>query len=438
MSIEKNFSRRTFGRMTAGLGVAVTGGPALNVLGANEKIAVGLIGCSGRGNKDMRTFMRNGANFRAVCDVDRQRLEQFKERAGGEDVSAYTDFRRLLEQKDLDAVLIATPDHWHALPFVTACQAGLDVYCEKPLGVAIWEGQQMVKAARKYQRVTQCGTQQHSGPHYRQAIKLIHDGHIGKITKAICWSWSNGAWMGKANPPEPPAHFDWDFWLGPIPKRPYFPERSHGGFRFFWDTAGGVLTDWGTHHFDIIQWALQQDYPLSVSSEGGQFIQDSCAETPDTQEAIYQYKDCLVQFSLRSGNAHDPSHPHKVPETWSGYGIEFYGQDGTLFINRNRYEIWPEAGRDRVKHVEYMNPVKEVEMDNNHVNEFLTNIKTRDRCVCDVEVCHRATSTCHLGNIAFRSGERIVWDGETERITNHPELNSWLRRPYREPWELEV
>jgi len=438
---KRNLTRRTFGRMTAGIGAGLSVGPALNVMGANEKIALGLIGCSGRGMKVMRTFQRNGAEFRAVCDVDRKRLEEGRARAEN-NADTYKDYRNLLERKDIEAVLIATPPHWHALPFVDACKAGLDIYCEKPLGVTIWEGQQMCKAARKYERVTQCGTQQHSGPHYREAVRLIHEGHIGKINKVLCWNWANTneVGMGKAEPTEPPDHLDWDFWLGPVPKRPYFPQRCHGGFRNFWDTDGGVLTDWGTHHLDIIHWALKQDYPRSVCSEGGKFVVDDCRETPDTQDVVYQYDNCLVQFSLRSGNAHDPCHPHKVPDTWSGYGIEFYGKKGTLFINRNRYEIWPEAGEfgEGVEHYEYMNTEKEREMDDNHVGEFLENIKTRRRCICDVEVCHRASSACHLGNIALRSGERIVWDGERERITNHRKLNSWLKRPYRRPWKLKV
>ena len=436
-----DLTRRDFGKTLTTIG-ALTLAPAINVLGANEKISIGWIGCSGRGHEDARNFLRNGAVFKAVCDVDQNRLDRGRERVGGESVAAYKDYRKVLEHKDIDAVMIATPPHWHALPFVDACKAGLDIYCEKPLGVTIWEGQQMIKAARKYNRVVQCGTQQHSGPHYREAIDLLHKGHIGKITKVLCWGWYNQdtQGIGKATPSAPPPELDWDFWCGPIPLRPYFPQRVHGGFRRFWDTDGGWLSDWGTHHFDIIQWALQQNYPLSISSEGGKFVLDDCSETPDTQETVYQYKDCVVQWSLRSGNSHDPQHPNKFPGTWSNYGIEFYGKNGTLFIDRNRYEIWPEEGDfgKGVEHAERLNPNKEDPMDDNHVQDFFANIKSRGRCVCDVEVCHRASSTCQLGNIAYRTGERLVWDGEKEQITNHLELNSWLKREYRAPWKLEV
>ena len=440
METRKPITRRSFGKLALASGAAYAAGPALNVLGANEKILMGTVGCSGRGFEDMRNFMRNGAQFIAVCDVDQERLARGQELAGGEHVATYKDFRNLIERNDIDAVLVATPDHWHALPFITACQAGKDVYVEKPLSVTIYEGQKMIEAARKYKRVSQCGTQQHSGPHYREAVQLLHEGHIGRITKVMCWNWGNGGGMGKAAYQDPPKQLDWDFWLGPTPEGPYFPQRCHGGFRFFWNTSGGTLTDWGTHHFDIIQWALQENWPQSISAEGGKLALDDCRESPDTMDVIYRYKNSVVQFSLRSGSAHDPGHPYKVPGTWRGYGIEFYGSKGTLFIDRNRYEIWPEEGDfgKGVAQVEKMNSNREVDMDDNHVNDFMKNIKTRGRCVCDVEVCHRATGACHLGNIAYRSGERIVWDGEKERIDNHKNLNSWLKRKYRKPWKLVV
>jgi len=399
-----------------------------------------MIGCSGRGVDISRYFLQNGAVFKAVCDVDRNRLERGREIVGGESVDVYKDYRKLLERKDLDAVLIATPPHWHPIPFVDACKAGLDIYCEKPLGVTIWEGQQMVKAARKYHRVTQCGTQTHSAQNFREGVELLHQGYIGKIVKVVSGSLRNNkpAGMGPAAISDPPEELDWDFWLGPLPKMPYFRQRCHGGFRWFWETDGGWMTDWGVHQLDIIQWGIQQDYPLSVSSEGGKFFFTDCSETPDTLETVFQYKDCLVQFTVRSCNARDPEHKPDIADTWYGYGIEFFGTKGTLFIDRDRLLVWPEEGAygEGVEKIE--RTVDYIQMNVNHVKEFLDNIKTRQRCVCDVEVCHRASSACHLGNIAYRTGERIEWDGAAERITNRPELNSWLQRPYRKPWKLEV
>ncbi len=435
--MQSNFiNRRTFGRLSAALGLTAA---STRVLGANETISLGLIGCSNRAQGLVRTFLKCGAEFRAACDVDQKRLERGRHLCGIDEDACYKDYRKLLERKDLDAVLIATPPHWHPLPFVDACKAGLDIYCEKPLGVTIYEGQQMVKAARQYDRITQCGTQSHSAPYYHEAIQRLHEGEIGRIFKAKSWSLRNNdpAGMGPAKITDPPPELDWDFWLGPLPERDYFPQRCHGGFRWFWDTDGGWMTDWGVHQFDIIQWGIQQYAPLAVSAEGGKFFFTDCSETPDSFDAVFRFKDCLVQFTVRSWNAHSPSHEPKQP-TWDGYGIEFYGEKGTMFIDRDRYIIWPEKGKfgEGVEAAEVSGDY--TTMGTNHVTEFLDNIKTRNRCACDVEVCHFASSTCHLGNIAFRSGERIVWDQENERITNHPELNSWLKRPYREPWTLEV
>lgn len=434
-----HLSRRSFNRIATGTSLLLTSAPAMNVLGANETLRLGLIGCSGRSRDLVRTFQHCGAEFIAVCDVDQKRLEQGKEQAGGESVTTYKDYRKLLEHKGLDAVVIATPPHWHALPFVDACKVGLDVYCEKPLGVTVWEGRQMVNAARKYNRVTQCGTQSHSAANFREGIRLLHEGAIGKIQKAKSWSLRNNdpKGVGMANVAEPPENLDWDFWLGPLPDKPYFKQRCHGGFRWFWDTDGGWMTDWGVHQLDIILWGIQQNYPLAVSAEGGKFFFTDCTETPDTLDTIFRFKDCIVQFTVRSGNAHDPQHEPKMA-TWSGYGIEFYGTKGTLFLDRDRLLVWPEQGvyGEGVAPVDMTADYRE--MTPRHIEDFMTKLKTRERCVCDVEVSHYASNVCHLGSIAYRTGERIVWDGENEKITNHPELNSWLRRPYRAPWKLEV
>lgn len=435
---DRSISRRRFHQLATGTSLALASAPAMNVLGANEKVNLGLIGCSGRGRGLVRTFQECGGTFLAVCDVDRNRLEQGKELAG-DDATTYKDYRDLLEHKGLDAVVVATPPHWHALPFVDACKAGLDVYCEKPLSMTIWEGQQMVKAARKYNRVTQCGTQTHSAVNFQEGIQLIHEGYIGKIQKAKSWSLRNSdpKGVGPAVITEPPEELDWDFWLGPLPELPYFPQRCHGGFRWFWDTEEGWMTDWGVHQLDIIQWGIQQEYPLAASAEGGKYFFTDCTETPDTLETVFRFKDCIVEFSLRSGNAHNPQHEPKM-DTWSGYGIEFYGSKGTLFLDRDRLIVWPEKEPFGAGTKSIDKTVDHAGMNVRHINNFLENLKTRGRCVCDVEVCHRISSTCHLGSIALRTGERIVWDGENERITNHPELNSWLRREYRKPWKLEV
>lgn len=431
-------TRRWFHK-TASASILAASAPAVNVLGANEQPKVGLIGCSGRSQSLVREFRKLGIPFLAVCDVDEKRLARGKDLAGGEDVKAYKDYRKLLEHKGLDAVIIATPPHWHALPFVDACKAGLDIYCEKPLAVSVWEGQQMVKAARKYNRVVQCGTQSHSAENFIEGVRLIQEGYIGQVQKAASWSLRNNnpKGMGPAKISEPPKHLDWDLWLGPLPKMPYFPQRCHGGFRWFWATDGGWMTDWGVHQLDIILWALQETDPQAVSAEGGKFFFTDCSETPDTLDTVFKFKDKLVHFTVRSGNAFNPGHEPKM-NTWAGYGIEFYGSKGTLFLDRDRLIVWPEDD-PYGKGTKAINQTADYRvMTKRHIQDFLEKIKTRERCVCDVEVCHKASNICHIGSIAYRTGERLTWDGETETITNKPALNSWLRRPYREPWKLEV
>jgi predicted dehydrogenase len=436
MNKHTSISRRNFVQTASTAAVTMTALSAKRVVGANETIHVALIGCGGRGTHDMAVFKRNGANVLAVCDADTSHMERARETAGGEPVKMVKDFRDVLAMSDVDAVIIGTPDHWHALPFVEACKAGKDVYCEKPLCVFIYEGQMMVQAARKYNRVTQCGTQQHSGEHYKEAVQLIQEGHIGDVTKVYCWNAYNGNGMGEANITEPPKELDWDLWLGPTPKTPYFLQRSHGSFRSFWDYSGGVMTDWGTHHLDIVQWALDQKAPNSIICEGGRYGNADCGETPDTQDAILKYDGCNVHYSLRTNSAFYS----EDPKLYRGYGILFYGKKATLFIDRDRYEIYPERGDfgEGVESVVRRLERGEANLDDSHVQDFLSKIKTRERCNADVEICHRSTSAPHLANIALRSGERVVWDSENERITNHLELNSWLKREYRQPWELTL
>ncbi len=429
MSNSYSLNRRTFNKAAVTLGFAAS--PSLRALGANERIGIGLIGCGGRGIDVMRRFMQNNAEIRAVCDVDKEHLARARDTADGNPKS-FHDFRKLLEQKDIDAVLIGTPDHWHALVFIEACKAGKDVYCEKPLSTTIYEGRMMVNAARQYKRVSQGGTQQHSGAHYKEAIQLIHDGYIGPISKVVCWNTSNSGGRRRAEQPtDPPPELDWELWLGPAPKVPYVEDRCHGSFRYYWDYSGGRATDFGVHHMDIVHWALDQDAPRSVVCEGGKFVHPNDGrDVPDTQDILYTYNDCLVQHTLRQGNAH-PGHGH--------FDIQFLGREGTILVNRGRYEIYPEEGKKNgVERKTYKNPAPQRDMTRLHVAEFLEKIKTRERCVCDVEVCHRATTAPILGNIAYRTGERLVWDGENEEITNHPALNSWLHREYREPWRLEI
>jgi predicted dehydrogenase len=425
----RNLSRREFAKDTAaaaiGAGVMLSAGPFVgDVRGANEKLILGLIGCGGRGRKVMGHFLETGeAEAAAVCDVYAPHLEKARAMTDGK-AEAFHDFRDLLKRKDLDAVIVGTPDHWHALPTILACQAGLDVYVEKPLALTVEEGRRMVEAARAYDRIVQVGTQQRSSTHFQQAVRLVSSGHLGKVSYVKTWNVSNRHPEGIGNPPDsdPPEGLDWELWQGPAPRHPYNPNRCIYNFRWFWDYAGGKLTDWGTHLIDIVHWAMGEDAPLAVSAAGGKFYLEDNRETPDTLEVTYQYPGFILTYTNRECNGHKPD--------GHGYGILFHGTDGTLFVDRGGFEVWPEDGR--------CEPVKSEGSEQNvaHVKHFIQCVKTRERPISDVETGHRSTSAPHLGNIAYHTGRRIQWDAKEEQIIGDSAAQRMLSRRYHRPWEL--
>jgi predicted dehydrogenase len=394
--------------------------------GANEKVVVGLIGCGGMGMSDVRDFLRTRqVILAAACDVDKERLQNAVRETGGT-AAAYDDYRKLLERKDLDAVIIATPDHWHAIPMIHACQVGLDIYVEKPLAHNVAEGRAMVAAARRYGRVVQVGTQQRSGSHFQRAVEIVRSGALGPVSLARAWNVSQEAPDGMGNPPDsdPPPNLDYDFWLGPAPKRPYNPNRSHHSFRWFWEYAGGMMTDWGVHLLDIILWGMNVDYPLALAASGGKYVLRDNRDTPDTMEVIYDCAGFTMVYSLRKacGRGMDDH----------GYGIQFHGTNGTLFIDRGGFEVFPEGDR--------MQAIKGDGSDQHypHVLNFLECLKTRRLPASDIEIAHRSTTTCHLANIALLTGRKLHWDGKNEKFTDDEPANRLLRRTYRPPWDLEI
>ena len=375
-----------------------------------------------------------------VCDVNMDQLNRGIERAGPK-AEATNDYRRLLDRKDIDAVIIGTPDHWHALPCIHACQAGKDVYVEKPLSLSIHEGRRMVDVARSTKRIVQVGTQQRSGNHFQRAVELIRKGKLGKVSFARCWNYENNFPLGIGTPPDsdPPASLDWDTWLGPAPAHAWNPNRSAGTFRWFWDYSGGKITDWGTHLIDIVHWALlpddSKDGPLTISGHGAKLLLQDNRETPDTLEVVYEYPTFMLTYSSRELNAR-PVEGHQ-------YGIEFFGTDGTMFLDRDGFEVYPETAT--VKEGEftwrtaYMNYRGGPQGDHNtnHIRNFLECIKSRKLPISDVEIGHRSTSAAHLGNIAFRTRSRLSWDAATETLRNaSPEARAMLTRTYRKPWVL--
>lgn len=431
----KGITRRTFNQtaLSAGISTAIS---RTRILGANDRVNIGLIGCGDRGTDVFTRFLKQTpVNPIAVCDV----FEPYLERAAkvASDVSSakvtpHGDFRRLLEMKDVEAVIVGAPDHWHALQTITACEAGKDVYCEKPLSLTILEGRKMVQAARKNKRVVQTGSQQRSGPHYQQAVKLIQSGGIGAVHK-ITVGFTRNAMPG-FKPEEIlgagkdcPKNLNWDMWLGPAPYVAYDPFRCHYHFRWFWDYSGGQMTNWGAHNLDIARWALNAKGPTAVSAFGGRYEIKDGGETPDVQEVLYNFPDCIVTWSGR-----------EVNRTRDEY-LVFHGTKGTLSIMRNGFTIEPETWRKRDKpEVEPMQVKGDAnEAQTLHMRNFVDCIKSRERPIADVEEGHQTAIMCHLGNIATRLQRSLKWDIEKETFLGDKEAVAMLSRPYRKPWELK-
>jgi predicted dehydrogenase len=341
--------------------------------------------------------------------------------------STHGDFREVLDRKDVDAVVVATPDHWHAIPSILACQAGKDVYCEKPLAFRIAEGRAMVKAAEKAKRVTQMGNLIHAGENYHRVVEIVRSGVLGTITKARVWVGGNRGGMG--NPPDGPAPegADYDLWLGPAPKRPFNPNRFTFNWRYFWDYGGGTLADFCCHIVDPVHWAMEVDAPESIVSTGGRYALKDNAETPDTQEVIYHYAKGDRSFDLVWSHTDAGSQGLGG----SGPGIIFHGTEATLVSGYNSHQILPEPGR------EIKLPPVSLPRSVGHHREWINAIKTREQCSCHFEYGHRLSTVGHLGNIALWTGERLRWDAEKEAITNHKEANRHLtREEYRSPWTI--
>lgn len=435
-------SRRDFNKSAAlgAVSLALSAGPAVrNVLGANDRVSMGLIGAGGMGQADLRDFLRTGqVDVVAIADVYEPHLDDAVSMTLGK-AKGCKDFRRLLDLKEVDAVIIATPDHWHAIPMIMACEAGKDVYVEKPLSHTLEEGRKMVEAAGRHNRVVQVGTQQRSGEHFQKAVELVRGGRIGKVTLAETWIHGNQFPEGIENPPDsdPPPWLDWDMWLGPAPKRAYNRNRAIYNFRWFWDYSGGILTDWGTHLIDVVHWAMGVEAPKTAFATGGKVLLEDNRETPDTLEVLYEYpaspvsgKEFLVRFSNRVTNGHGPD--------GHGYGIEFYGTDGTLFIDRGGYTLWPEAARVGPERVSSANVIKGEGSAQHypHVLNFLDCVRSRQKPNSDVETTHRSTSAPHLGNIAFKLGRKLAWDAQQEQFPRDAEANKLLSKEYRKPWKV--
>jgi len=410
--------------------------------GANDRVATAFIGMGRMGISNLGIAMKQPAiQAAAVCDVYQPHLEEAVALAAKRSakVKAVKDFREIIADKSIDVVCISTPDHWHAYMTVEACKAGKDVYIEKPLCTHIDEGLKMIEAARKYQRVVQAGTMQRSGVHFQKAVEIVRSGQLGKVTFCRTWNTGNDKAEGYGNPPdgEPvPAGLDWDMWLGPAPKRPFnanrwgvHPEMQRKPFpyfRYFWDYAGGSLTDWGVHVLDIVHMAFDEPMPAATTALGDKFWITDNRDTPDTLVVTWQYpQGLLATYENRLANGNMPLD--------QGYGTMFHGTKGTLYVNRSFYRVIPERGSG-------LEPV-EVKSSNNsndaHWANFLECIKTRQRPTSDIETCFRTTAACILGNIALRSKLRVDWDDRSKTVLQK-EARKLLSVRYRKPWKLVV
>jgi predicted dehydrogenase len=405
--------------------------PGLGTLGANERFQVGSIGTGGQGCYHISRWIKMpDVKVAMVCDVDQSHRENGAKLAGSSPKMT-KDFREVLDRKDIDAVLIATPDHWHTPIAIRACQAGKHVYVEKPLSHNVREGQLLKEAARKAGVVVLHGTQQRSGSNWINAVKRIKDGEIGKISMVHTWNaWSPQQMFGNIGKPRdednPPPGVDYDLWLGPAPKRKFNPSRFHGTFYFNWDYAGGMISDWAVHLFDIVMWAMGYGF-TSVSTTGGKFVHDDIRDTPDTASVTFECPGYNLHYSMRHGN-------NWPPHGTMDHGIEFFGTEGTLQIDRMGFEIYDEENRNQRK--PRYSEKDTVEDSFEHKRHFLDCIRGKAKPKCDAEEGHKASLYGHLANIAFRVGRRIAWDAAKETIPNDEEAQKLLSRTYRDPWTL--
>ena len=446
-------TRREFGKTTAAAWLSTAVGAA-RVPGANDRIRLGFIGLGNRGDQVLEAFLAHkDAEVVALCDIHAPYVDFAAAKVGGQPVR-HRDYRRLLELTDLDAVVINTPDHWHALQMIHACQAGKDVYVEKPLSLVVSEGRVMVDAARRHGRVVQVGIHRRSAAFVKEAVDLVRGGAVGSVTVARAFHVQNEWPRGIGAPPDepPPPGFDWDAWLGPAPKRAYNKNRTFYRFRWFYDYSGGQLTNFGVHYMDAIQWALGHDAPLAVTAMGGKVVIEDNREIPDTLEVLWTYPGgTLVTFSQYNATAAPAAKDRRVE-------IEFRGTKGTLYLYSDGYEIVPDAitpnefpartpvNRQlergyRVGAKPQIEPVSKAggSADTaHHARNFLDCIKSRAACNCDIETGHRSTSATLVANIAHKTRSYLEWDRAAERFTNNEKANKLLTYAYREPYSLKT
>lgn len=448
-----SLDRRSF--VQAGAATLLTAASWQRVLGANERIGVGFFGYGLIGKRHVLDFQeQKDADLVAVAEVHRGRRDEALAQIGGS-AKGYGDFRRLLDNKDVHAVVVSTPDHWHALQTMLACAAGKDVYVEKPLTLFIREGRWMIEVASRHKRIVQVGTQQRSGPHYQRAREMVGAGQLGKIVSVRMGTFRNiMPGFGRPADSDPPADLDWDMWLGPAPQRRYNVNRAIYHFRWFWEYSGGQMTNLAAHSLDIAYWFLDLAGPTAVTSVGGRFCLQDNGETPDTQDTIFEFPGMTVLWSHREACAGQTKG-----------GLEFGGPRGSLSISRTGFTLTgdrkippanavpqfagahPVGGPQRVEQPgpdetwarsledQTGDPRAQFKL---HVRNFLDCVRSRQEPIADLESAHRVATACHLANLSLRMSRRLQWDPVRESIIGDAEAARMMVQPYRAPWDREL
>jgi len=431
-----NNNRRKFLSQSAALALGMTAMPAFaenlrKKIAASDQLNVGVIGCNGMGWADLQALLTQpGTRCIALCDVDQNVLDK---RAGelaalNMPVKKYKDYRDLLANKDIDIVIIGTPDHWHCIQMADACAAGKHVYVEKPCGNSVEECRIMERAQERYNSIVQVGQWQRSAPHFQDAINFVHSGKLGNIRTVKSW-----AYMGWMKPvpilPDgtPPAGVDYTMWLGPAKKRPFNPNRFHFEFRWFWDYAGGLMTDWGVHMMDYALLGMKAQFPNQVMASGGKMAYpDDASETPDTLAAVFEYDKFNIVWEHATGIDLGPY--------GLTHGTAFIGNNGTLVLNREGWYVKPEG-----KKMEEV-PFQKDQGDSveRHMANFLDAIRSNDpkKVNTSIQQASLTAQVCQLGNIAFRTRELLKWDAEKGQFKNNKKANQLLRANYHNGYSL--
>ena len=430
-----NRNRREFLHSSARAGAAAIATRAFPILGANDRVNVAVVGLGGRGRDHIGMYAElPQARLAGVCDVNQAQVERgaaLVEKLTGGKPKSWLDLRQAFADKEIDAVSIATPNHWHSLATIWACQAGKDVYCEKPACHNVWEGRRMIEAARKYKRMVQIGSQSRTTIHKIRAMQLLREGAIGKVylAKALCFKRRKS--IGHTPDEAVPAGLNWDFFLGPAPMRPYTLNRYAYNWHWFWDTGNGDIGNQGVHEMDIARWGLNQPgLPRSVVSSGGKFAYTDDQEAPNTLLTSFDYGDAQLVFEVRGlltggegGIAYDGA---------NYIGNLFYGSEGWMAVDLEGFQIYKGEKREKVMDEKHAEP--KTWDTRPHIANFLKAVRERKGLSADVETGVASASLCHLANIAYRTGRKLRFDSAADHFTGDAEANRLLTRPYRAPY----